>query len=64
MAETTNARAVMAKVFGRLIRNPQFRAFAGPSAVVCLESDSLDEMLETLMYRYPDGATLAIFYPP
>lgn len=63
--QTAN-RKTAALVFRRIIRNPKLRPIFGDNpakALVCLESDEIGTMLDTLDRHYPDGAKVAIYYP-
>lgn len=67
MDETeTNDRRTAALVFRRLVREAVVRSMLGVSptrSLVCLESDSLGSMIDTLGHYHPDGATVAVYYP-
>lgn len=59
-------RRTAALVFRRLIRESAVRAMFGVDpahTLVCLDSDSLGSMLDSLGHHHPQGATVSIYYP-
>lgn len=59
MAER-DARRTAARVFQRLARRGMIRA---DRTVVCLESDPLGRVLETMSDDFPGGGHMAVYYP-
>ncbi|WP_454199612.1 hypothetical protein [Nocardia sp. Marseille-Q1738] len=55
-----DARRTAARVFQRLTRRGVIKA---DKTVVCLESDSLGQVLEIMGDHFPEGGHMAIYYP-
>lgn len=60
MADSRDARRTAALVFQRMTRRGMISA---DRTVVCLESDSLGRVLETMANDFPEGGHLAVYFP-